>query len=135
MVTSMTHEDYERRMDRAGRAAADAGLAGLIVTPGPDLVWLCGYRPPAATERLTALVIEPGRRSRLLVPVLEYPDAELSPGAPALEVSGWTRRIGTLCGGRQAGWTRKGVTGSPTRPGRCICWGSSGRCRGLRTPR
>ncbi|MEU9486827.1 aminopeptidase P family protein [Streptomyces decoyicus] len=86
----MTHEDYERRMDRAGRAAADAGLAGLIVTPGPDLVWLCGYRPPAATERLTALVIEPGRRSRLLVPVLEYPDAELSPGAPALEVSGWT---------------------------------------------
>ncbi|WP_326619130.1 aminopeptidase P family protein [Streptomyces decoyicus] len=86
----MTYEDYERRMDRAGRAAADAGLAGLIVTPGPDLVWLCGYRPPAATERLTALVIEPGRRSRLLVPVLEYPDAELSPGARALEVSGWT---------------------------------------------
>ena len=22
------------------------------MTPGPDLVWLCGYQPPAATERL-----------------------------------------------------------------------------------
>ncbi|MFI2187611.1 aminopeptidase P family protein [Streptomyces sioyaensis] len=86
----MTHEDYERRMARAGRAAADAGLTGLIVTPGPDLTWLCGYRPTAVTERLTALVIEPGRRSRLLVPVLEYPDAERSVGARALEVSGWT---------------------------------------------
>ncbi|GAU64772.1 putative Xaa-Pro dipeptidase [Streptomyces sp. NBRC 110611] len=86
----MTSEDYERRMERAGRAAADAGLAGLIVTPGPDLVWLCGYAPPAATERLTALVIEPGRRSRLMVPVLEQPDAEYSPGAEAVEVSGWS---------------------------------------------
>ncbi|MFD5736523.1 aminopeptidase P family protein [Streptomyces sioyaensis] len=86
----MTHEDYERRMARAGRAAADAGLTGLIVTPGPDLTWLCGYRPTAITERLTALVIEPGRRSRLLVPVLEYPDAERSVGARVLEVSGWT---------------------------------------------
>lgn len=89
MVTSMTCEDYERRMVRAGRAAADAGLAGLIVTPGPDLTWLCGYRPTAVTERLTALVIEPGQRSRLLVPVLEQPDAEHAAGARALEVSGW----------------------------------------------
>ncbi|MEU5211919.1 aminopeptidase P family protein [Streptomyces sp. NPDC020742] len=85
----MTQEDYERRMERAGRAAAHAGLAGLVVTPGPDLGWLCGYRPTAVTERLTALLIEPGRRPRLLVPVLERPDAELSPGAAALEVVGW----------------------------------------------
>ncbi|MEU9502398.1 aminopeptidase P family protein [Streptomyces sp. NPDC048196] len=86
----MTHEDYERRLERAGRAAAVAGLAGLLVTPGPDLVWLCGYRPPAVTERLTALLIEPGRRSRLLVPVLEQPDAEHAVGAAALDVSGWS---------------------------------------------
>src|SRR5437899_212510 len=65
MVTSMTWDVHEQRMARAGRAAMDAGLAGLIVTPGPDLVWLCGYRPPAETERLTALVIEPGRGVRL----------------------------------------------------------------------
>ncbi|KUL35089.1 peptidase M24 [Streptomyces sp. NRRL F-4489] len=85
----MTRDDYERRMARAGAAAAEAGLAGLIVTPGPDLVWLCGYRPTAVTERLTALVIEPGRPGRLLVPVLERPDAVRAPGAAALEVVAW----------------------------------------------
>ena len=92
MVNSgfLTRDGYERRMARAGRAAVDAGLAGLIVTPGPDLVWLCGYQPTAVTERLTALVIEPGRAGRLLVPVLERPDAERAAGAGALEVVGWT---------------------------------------------
>ncbi|MFJ6746663.1 MULTISPECIES: M24 family metallopeptidase [unclassified Streptomyces] len=86
----MTRDDYAVRMERAGRAAADAGLAGLVVTPGPDLEWLCGYRPTAVTERLTALVIEAGQRPRLLVPVLERPDAERAVGAGAVEVAGWT---------------------------------------------
>ncbi|MFG2135340.1 aminopeptidase P family protein [Streptomyces sp. NPDC048650] len=86
----MTRDDYEQRMARAGQAAADVGLAGLIVTPGPDLVWLCGYRPPAATERLTALVIAQGRRPRLLVPALEQSDAVRSAGAAAMDVAGWT---------------------------------------------
>ncbi|NJP82970.1 peptidase M24 family protein, partial [Streptomyces sp. AA8] len=44
---------YAARLERAAVAAADSGLAGLIVTPGPDLDWLTGYRPPV-TERLTA---------------------------------------------------------------------------------
>ncbi|UQA93640.1 aminopeptidase P family protein [Streptomyces halobius] len=86
----MTRDDYERRMERAGQSAANAGLAGLIVTPGPDLTWLCGYRPPAVTERLTALVVAPGHRPRLLVPELERPDAERSSGAGAVDVSGWS---------------------------------------------
>ncbi|SHN14517.1 Xaa-Pro aminopeptidase [Streptomyces yunnanensis] len=90
MVTSMTRDAYEQRMARAGQAAAAAGLAGVIVTPGPDLVWLCGYQPTAVTERLTALVIEPGRAGRLLVPVLERPDAERAAGAGVLEVAGWS---------------------------------------------
>lgn len=85
----MTCEDYGRRMERAGRAAVEAGLDGLIVMPGPDLVWLCGYQPTAMTERLTALVAVPGERPRLLVPVLERPDAELATGAGALDVAGW----------------------------------------------
>ncbi len=89
MVISMTRDDYERRMERAGRVAANVGLAGLIVTPGPDLTWLCGYRPTAETERLTALVIAAGRRPRLLVPVLEQPDAERAAGAGAMDVTGW----------------------------------------------
>lgn len=85
----MTRADYEQRMERAGRAAADAGLAGLIVTPGPDLGWLSGYRPPADTERLTALLITAGRRPRLLVPLLEQPDAAAAAGAGAMEILGW----------------------------------------------
>ena len=32
-----------------------------IVTPGPDLVWLTGYRPTAITERLPMLVLSPGK--------------------------------------------------------------------------
>ncbi|MCB5908278.1 aminopeptidase P family protein [Streptomyces pinistramenti] len=89
MATSTTRDDHEQRMGRAAATAAEAGLAGLIVTPGPDLAWLCGYRVTATTERLTALFLAPGRRPRLLVPVLEQPDAEAAAGAGALDISGW----------------------------------------------
>ncbi|MFI1850320.1 M24 family metallopeptidase [Streptomyces sp. NPDC020480] len=89
-LAPMTLEDYTARMARAARTAADAGLAGLVVTPGPDLTHLCGYRPPAVTERLTALLLVPGRTPRLLVPLLERPDALAATGAGAIEVTGWT---------------------------------------------
>ena len=55
-----TSEDYAARMRRVVADAADAGLDGLLVTPGPDLVWLTGYQPTAITERLTVLVLRPG---------------------------------------------------------------------------
>ncbi|GAA0450779.1 Xaa-Pro peptidase family protein [Streptomyces stramineus] len=80
---------YAARMERAAVAAVDAGLAGLLVTPGPDLGWLTGYRPHTS-ERLTALLITPGRKPQLLVPALERPDAEQAPGARALAITGWT---------------------------------------------
>ncbi|MFJ9602377.1 aminopeptidase P family protein [Streptomyces althioticus] len=85
-----TADDYEARMDRAARQAADAGLAGLLVAPGPDLVWLTGYAPPAVTERLTLLVLAAGREPVLVVPTLEAPDAEKATGAPALTLRDWT---------------------------------------------
>ncbi|MEU3156448.1 aminopeptidase P family protein [Streptomyces griseoincarnatus] len=85
-----TADDYEDRMDRAARQAADAGLAGLLVAPGPDLVWLTGYEPPAVTERLTLLVLAAGREPVLVVPTLEAPDAEKATGAPALALRDWT---------------------------------------------
>ncbi|MGW4205917.1 aminopeptidase P family protein [Streptomyces sp. NPDC004726] len=85
-----TAEDYRDRMDRAARAAADAGLAGVLVAPGPDLVHLTGYEPPAATERLTLLVIAAGRAPVLVVPTLEAPDAEKAVGAPAMTLRDWT---------------------------------------------
>jgi Xaa-Pro aminopeptidase len=74
-----TAEDYRARMARAAEAAADAGLAGILVAPGPDLVYLTGYQPTAITERLTAVV-----------PTLEAPDAEKAPGAPALTLRDWS---------------------------------------------
>ncbi|MFC5803419.1 aminopeptidase P family protein [Streptomyces formicae] len=76
-------------MARAARAAADAGLAGLLVAPGPDLVHLTGYQP-VPTERLTLLVLADGHDPVLVVPTLEAPDAEHAPGAPALTFRDWT---------------------------------------------
>src|SRR6476659_7809951 len=84
-----TAEDYTARMRRVVADATAAGLAGLLVTPGPDLVWLTGYRPTAITERLTVLVLQPDAEPTLLVPRLERPDAERAAGAPALAVHDW----------------------------------------------
>ncbi|MGW5326491.1 aminopeptidase P family protein [Streptomyces sp. NPDC004014] len=85
-----TADDYRARMERAARSAADAGLAGLLVAPGPDMVWLTGYTPTAVTERLTVLVLTPGRDPVLVVPTLEAPDAERASAASALTLRDWT---------------------------------------------
>ncbi|WP_327168991.1 M24 family metallopeptidase [Streptomyces subrutilus] len=84
-----TAEDYAARMAAAAGAAADAGLAGLLIAPGPDLAHLTGYRPTAETERLTVLVLAAGRDPVLVVPALEAPDAERAPGAAALTLRDW----------------------------------------------
>ncbi|MEV5311304.1 aminopeptidase P family protein [Streptomyces sp. NPDC052610] len=89
-LAPFTADDYRARMERAARAAADAGLAGLLVAPGPDLVWLTGYAPTADTERLTLLVLAAGQDPVLVVPTLEAPDAEKAAGAPALTLRDWT---------------------------------------------
>ena len=84
-----TTEDYTTRMARVVDEALEVGLDGVIVTPGPDLVWLTGYRPTAITERLTMLVLSPGIRPTLLVPTLERPDAEAAEGAPGVGIVDW----------------------------------------------
>ena len=81
--------DYAHRMSRAAGEAADAGLAGLLVTPGPDLIWLTGYQPTAMTERLTLLVLAPASEPVLVVPVLERPDAEGAAGVVTTSVLDW----------------------------------------------
>lgn len=85
-----TSDDYQARMARAARSADAAGLDGLLVAPGPDLVWLTGYQPTALTERLTLLVLRAGHDPVMVVPVLEAPDASAAPGAPALTLRNWT---------------------------------------------
>jgi D-alanyl-D-alanine dipeptidase len=89
-AASFTADDYRARMERAARTAAEAGLAGLLVAPGPDLVWLTGYTPPAVTERLTLLVLAAGQDPVLVVPALEAPDAQKAAGASALTLRDWT---------------------------------------------
>ncbi|MFJ7899811.1 M24 family metallopeptidase [Streptomyces sp. NPDC096198] len=84
-----TADDYTARMRRAAEAADAAGLAGLLIAPGPDLVWLTGYRP-VETERLTLLVLRAGQDPVLVVPALEAPDAAGAAGAPALTLRDWT---------------------------------------------
>src|SRR4051794_5747040 len=84
-----TSEDYRIRMSRAVEQAVQAGLNGVIVTPGPDLVWLTGYRPTAITERITALILRPGLPPTLVVPVLERPDAEAAEGAQQCRMIDW----------------------------------------------
>lgn len=63
-------------MAHVARESTRAELGGVIVGSGPDLEWLTGYRPTAITERLTALLLVPGREPTLVVPRLERPDAE-----------------------------------------------------------
>src|SRR6476619_6985295 len=86
---AFTSEDYRQRMHRVMDSATTVGLAGVVVTPGPDLVWLTGYRPTAITERLTMLVLRTYEPPRLLVPVLERPDVESAEGVEAVTLVDW----------------------------------------------
>ncbi|MFI9343305.1 aminopeptidase P family protein [Streptomyces sp. NPDC052773] len=84
-----TAQDYAGRMHRAAREAAVGGLSGLLVTPGPDMVWMCGHRPAAVGERLTLLVVTADSEPYLLVPTPERADAEAAPGAGAVRITEW----------------------------------------------
>ncbi|GAB3123617.1 aminopeptidase P family protein [Glaciibacter psychrotolerans] len=77
-------------MERVVVDAREAGLDGIVVMPGPDLVWLTGYQPPAITERLTMLTLAPDQPATLLVPILERADAETAAGAPGLTIEDWS---------------------------------------------
>ena len=60
------------------------------MTPGPDLVYFTGYSPIAITERITMLAIGASGDLAMIVPILERPDAETAPGAPAVSLNDWT---------------------------------------------
>ena len=63
-------EVYRRRVAAATAAAAKAGLAGLVITPGYDLRYLVGSRAQTF-ERLTALVLPVSGDPTIVVPRLE----------------------------------------------------------------
>jgi D-alanyl-D-alanine dipeptidase len=90
MTREFTTDDYAARMERAANHAAEAGLTGLLVTPGPDLLYFTGYAPIAITERITMLAIPASGDPSMIVPILERPDAEKSAAADALKLADWT---------------------------------------------
>jgi Xaa-Pro aminopeptidase len=98
------------RLEQAAAAARQAGLAALLLTPGPDLRYLTGY-DAQQLERLTCLAVPAAGaagQSFLVVPRLELPAAQASPaGGLELEVIPWdetddpyalvARRLGAAC--------------------------------------
>ncbi|TFV66230.1 UNVERIFIED_ORG: aminopeptidase P family protein [Bacillus sp. AZ43] len=75
---------------RAARDIADeTGVDLIVVTPGSDLRYLCGY-DAHAMERLTALVVPRRGEPILLVPRLEAPMVDASPaGTLGLDLLAW----------------------------------------------
>jgi Xaa-Pro aminopeptidase len=87
IAAGMAH-DHAGRMARAAEGTADQRLGGLVVAPGPDLVYLTGYEAPPL-ERLTALVVRPDADPILIVPELERPRAEASPAGGTVDIESW----------------------------------------------
>ncbi|MBX7452991.1 Xaa-Pro peptidase family protein [Mycolicibacterium sp. 3033] len=76
---------YAHRLDAAARAAANAGLAGLVITPGYDLRYLVGARAQTF-ERLTALVLPADGPATIVVPRMELASLKES-AVPELDVT------------------------------------------------
>jgi D-alanyl-D-alanine dipeptidase len=89
-MSEFTTKDYAWRMERGAKQASEAGLTGLLVAPGPDLLYFAGYMPVAITERITLLVIPADGDPAMIVPILERPDAEASSGAAVVSMHDWT---------------------------------------------
>ncbi|NUR27586.1 MAG: aminopeptidase P family protein, partial [Catenulispora sp.] len=91
MLTLVTHHthDLTDRLARAQKAAAEAGMDALLVSPGADLRYLTGYEA-LPLERLTCLVLPAVGDPLMVVPALEKPAAEASPlGRLDLEILPW----------------------------------------------
>ena len=77
------------RVHAAREIAAESGVDLLVVTPGSDLRYLCGYNAHAM-ERLTALVVPRRGEPFLVAPRLEAPMVDASPaGGLGLELLAW----------------------------------------------
>ena len=70
MTSRFESSVYAHRLTAAATAAANAGLAGLVITPGYDLRYLIGSRAQTF-ERLTALVLPALGSPTMVVPRLE----------------------------------------------------------------
>lgn len=81
--------DVTERLAAVQELIAEEGLAGLLLSPGPDLRYLTGYEA-LALERLTCLVVPASGPVRIVVPRLEAEAAADSPLEQAqVEVLSW----------------------------------------------
>jgi Xaa-Pro aminopeptidase len=85
----MSADRHAERLARTMTAIGEAGLRGLLVTPGATLGYLTGYAPKPL-ERLTVLIVAAGRDPLMIVPMLERPSALASPAGATMEIAGWT---------------------------------------------
>ena len=98
------------RVHAAREVAAEAGVDLLVVTPGSDLRYLCGY-DAHAMERLTALAVPRRGEPFLVVPRLEAPMVDAGPaGGLGLEVLAWDETDDPFALLAQAATGRLGAT-------------------------
>jgi len=102
---------YRRRLTAAAAAAADAQLAGLVITPGYDLRYLIGSRADTF-ERLTALVVPAVGQPTVVLPRLELASLKDSAAVElGLAVRDWVdgenpyQLVGAALGGARAAVT------------------------------
>ncbi len=89
MSIRIKKSEYSRRLAAAADAAADSGVDAILITPGADMTYLCGYEA-LPLERLTCLIVQPGKDAAIVVPELEVMAAEASPvGRLGLEILPW----------------------------------------------
>ncbi|SCX54814.1 Xaa-Pro aminopeptidase [Klenkia marina] len=89
MVPTSSAPETAERLRRAREEADGLDLDAVVVTPGADLRYLCGYAAHAM-ERLTALLVPRRGEPLLVVPRLEAPMVAASPaGALDLELVAW----------------------------------------------
>jgi Xaa-Pro aminopeptidase len=100
---------YAQRLRAAAAAAADAGLAGLVITPGYDLRYLIGSRAQTF-ERLTALVLPASGEPAIVVPRMELASLKESAATEiGIAVRDWVdgddpyRVVAEVLGGAPAG--------------------------------
>jgi Xaa-Pro aminopeptidase len=109
---------YARRLAAAAAAADNAGLSGLVITPGYDLRYLIGSRAQTF-ERLTALVLPAVGAPTVVIPRLELASVKESAVTElGLAVQDWVdgddpyRLVAAALGGAPAGSLLTAVTDS-----------------------
>ncbi|MBN6040583.1 M24 family metallopeptidase [Amycolatopsis sp. 195334CR] len=82
-----TAADHARRIGRTIRRAMAAGLDGVLVAPGPDLVWLTGYE--RLPRRLVLFILSTHRPPVLLVPDGERDGLAATAAALGVGIACW----------------------------------------------